>query len=103
MTVDPDGQESTHEDPHTANFRVASTTNSKNLAGAITQRLKTGKKVILCYIGPGAGNQALKAAIIARQYVAGNGGQELLLRPSFEDVQLEEGMRTGIRLEIILR
>jgi stage V sporulation protein S len=55
--------ESIHE------LRVKATSPVKKLAAAISTNVLDNKRVILSAIGAGANNQAIKAVIIARQYL----------------------------------
>jgi len=49
-------------------------------------------------IGAAALNEAVKAAIIAGQFM----NKEVTLRPSFEDVEIDERTRTAIILDLAI-
>lgn len=68
-------------------IRVASASNVKNVASAITQQLREGKRVRVRAVGAGATNQAAKALAVARGYV-GQAGMDLITRPGFETIQI---------------
>lgn len=80
-------------------LKVASKTDPKALAGAITKSLNKDERPELIAIGAGAVNQAVKAIVVARGYVA-TGGRNLICTPGF--VALFEGgeERTGIRFTV---
>ena len=65
------------------------------VAGAITAFMKEGKKVKLQSIGAGAVNQAVKAIVTARGFLAQT-GVNLYCIPAFTEVDVEGEERTGI-------
>lgn len=67
------------------------------VAGAIASSLRKGERVFVQVIGAGALNQAVKAMIIARGYLAPN-GLELSCRPSFVDLEINGHEKTAIKL-----
>lgn len=77
-------------------LRVSAQSNPKSVAGAIASQLRTDGKVEVQSIGASAINQAVKAIIIARGYIATN-GLDLSCIPSFVKVQIEGEERTAIR------
>ena len=76
---------------------VSAKTDSKKLAGFIARDLKF--KLELVMIGAGALNQAIKAIIIAKGYLASS-GYTILVSPSFTNVTVEGAEKSGIRLII---
>ena len=76
---------------------VSAKTNSKKLAGFISKEIKS--KLELVVIGAGALNQATKAIIIAKSYLAAS-GYTLLVNPSFTNVMVEGEEVSGIKLVI---
>lgn len=91
-------QESTTRGP--APLRVSKTTNPKDLAGLIMEGFRGGAtRVDLRAIGAAAINQAVKAVAIARG-LAAPAGLDLVAIPSFEDLQMDAGERTAVRLRI---
>jgi stage V sporulation protein S len=66
-------------------LRVTAAANAKDLASAIAHGLYDGHRPVLRAIGAGAVNQAVKALIIARGFVATR-GIDLMFRPGFAEV-----------------
>lgn len=64
-------------------IKVAGKSDAKALARTVSNALMAEPKVQMRAIGAGAINQAVKAAAIARGYVAQR-GQDLVVRPGFE-------------------
>jgi stage V sporulation protein S len=75
-------------------LRVAANTNPKSLAWALCQLIKDQTEVEMVSVGPRAVNAAVKAAIIARGFLATQ-GKDIHIVPAF--VRLDDGQRTGIR------
>ena len=83
-------------------IRVAQDSDVNSLAGSIAIRLRLEKVAIVQSIGGNAVNQAIKAIISARRYLAPN-NQDLTLTPSFKVLELEGyGEKTAIRFIINL-
>lgn len=76
---------------------VSAKTHARKLAGFIAKH--TGSKLELTVIGAGALNQAIKAVIIAKSYLAAS-GYTILVSPSFTNVMIEGAEKSGIRLII---
>lgn len=82
-------------------LRVTNIANPKDLAAVISHGIYDGHRPVLRAIGAGALNQALKACIIARGYVAAR-GIDLVVRPGFATVNGEQGEdTTAITLLVI--
>lgn len=82
-------------------LRVTNIANPKDLAAVISHAIYDGHKPVLRAIGAGALNQALKACIIARGYVATR-GVDLVIRPGFATVNGDQGGdTTAITLLVI--
>ena len=81
-------------------LRVTGSANPKELAAVISHALYDGHKPILRAIGAGAVNQAVKACVIARGYVATR-GIEIVVRPGFANVIGENGEISAITLLVI--
>ncbi|MCC3143792.1 stage V sporulation protein S [Halanaerobium sp. Z-7514] len=77
-------------------LRVASKSDPKSVAGALSGLLRENKKVELQAIGAGAVNQTIKAIAISRGYVAPN-GIDLILIPAFTEVEINGQERTAIK------
>lgn len=81
------------------NLLVSSKSSPRSIAGAIAYSIMESDNVIIKVVGAGALNQAVKAIIIARGYVAPT-GYNLSCVPSFCDVETEDGTKTGITLVV---
>lgn len=77
-------------------LKVSSKSNPNSVAGAIAALLREGKEVDLHAIGAGAVNQAVKAIIITRSFVAAY-GINLSCIPAFASVEVDDEERTGIK------
>jgi stage V sporulation protein S len=80
-------------------LKVAARSNPRQVAGAIANELEENNKVELMAIGASATNQAIKAAIIARGFLAQK-NQDIFIVPSFSMVQVAGDMKTAIKLTI---
>lgn len=78
-------------------LQVATTTNVNKLAGAITEIIKSEKKVTLSAIGAGAVNQSVKAIAVARRFIESY-GIELVSTPSFRTSIIDGVERTSIEI-----
>ena len=80
-------------------LKVSSKSNPNSVAGAISNVLKNTNITEIQAVGAGALNQAIKAIIIARGYVAPS-GKNLVCIPAFSDISIEGEERTAIKLII---
>jgi len=78
-------------------IRVASTSRSTAVAGAIAGVMREQEKVDVQAIGAGAVNQAVKAVIIASGYLEED-GIDIICIPMFVEVMINEQERTAVRL-----
>ena len=69
-------------------LKVASKSNPNSVAGALANIIREQGNAELQAIGAGALNQAVKAIIIARGYVAPS-GIDLICIPAFVDIEIE--------------
>ncbi|NLM13604.1 MAG: stage V sporulation protein S [Epulopiscium sp.] len=83
-------------------LKVASKSNPNAVAGALANTIREKGGAELQAIGAGALNQALKAVIIARGYVAPS-GIDLICIPAFTDIEINGEERTAIKLIIQAR
>ncbi|HOQ16149.1 MAG: stage V sporulation protein S [Epulopiscium sp.] len=83
-------------------LKVASKSNPNAVAGALANTIREKNGAELQAIGAGALNQALKAVIIARGYVAPS-GIDLICIPAFTDIEINGEERTAIKLIIQAR
>ena len=84
-------------------LKISSKSDPNSIAGMIAALVKEGsEKIALIGIGAGALNQAIKAIIIARGFVAPI-GIDLICIPTFTDVVVENEKRTGIKIIVEVR
>jgi stage V sporulation protein S len=83
-------------------IRVAAQSRTSAVAGAIAGKLREEQQAIVQAIGAGAVNQAIKATVLARSYVA-NEGIEIFVVPDFTDVYIGGAERTALRFFIHTR
>lgn len=77
-------------DTEEAVLRVGAATPPQELAAAVAHACYEGRPPTLRAIGAGAVNQAVKALIIANQFVASR-GMNLVFRPGFQTVTMRDG------------
>jgi stage V sporulation protein S len=80
-------------------IRVAATSRSTAVAGAIAGVIREQGRAEIQAIGAGAVNQAIKAAAIARGFLALD-GFDVVCIPTFADVDIGGQERTAIRIAI---
>ena len=80
-------------------LKVSSRSNPNSVAGALAGVVRQSGVVEVQVVGAGALNQAIKAAAIARGYVAPS-GIDLVCVPTFADIDIDGERRTAIRLTI---
>ncbi|HEY74331.1 MAG: stage V sporulation protein S [Chloroflexi bacterium] len=80
-------------------IKVAATSRSTSVAGAIAGVMREQKQVDVQAIGAGAVNQAIKAVIIARGYLELD-GIDIICLPSFVEIMIDGQERTAVRLGI---
>ena len=81
-------------------LKVAGHSRPASVAGAIAAGIRERGRCELQAIGAGAINQAVKAMAIARAYLLPD-GVDLLFRPAFLDLSLDEGERTALRFLVL--
>jgi stage V sporulation protein S len=80
-------------------IKVAATSRSTAVAGAIAGVMREKGQVDVQAIGAGAVNQAVKAVTIARGYLELD-GIDIICVPSFVEVMIDDQERTAVRLAI---
>ncbi len=80
-------------------LRVSTHSKAKALAGALAAVIRKDGAVEMQAVGAGAVNQAIKAAAIARGYVAPN-GINLVVVPSFVEIEVDGKQRTAIKIRV---
>jgi len=83
-------------------IKVSSQSRSTAVAGAIAGIMREEGYAEIQAIGASALNQAVKAIAIARGYLAED-GFDLVVTPSFTEVDIEGAERTAIRLAVFKR
>ena len=80
-------------------IKVAATSRSTAVAGAIAGVIREQEQVDVQAIGAGAVNQAVKAVAIARSYLELD-GIDIVCIPSFVEVVIDGQERTAVRLGV---
>ncbi len=80
-------------------LKVSSSSNPSKVAGALANVIRESKEVELQAVGAGALNQAIKAVIICRGFIAPS-GVNLVVIPSFNDIEIQGEQKTAIKLLI---
>ncbi|MBL7063921.1 MAG: stage V sporulation protein S [Anaerolineae bacterium] len=80
-------------------IKVAATSRSTAVAGAIAGVMREQGHVDVQAIGAGAVNQAVKAVAIARSYLELD-GIDIVCIPSFVEVMIDGNERTAVRLGV---
>ena len=80
-------------------LRVAASSRTSSLAGAIAGVIRENKRVEVQAIGAGAVNQAVKALVLATLYLKEE-GINIAFKPEFVDVEIEERVVTGIKFVV---
>ncbi|MDE3206061.1 MAG: stage V sporulation protein S [Acidobacteriota bacterium] len=80
-------------------LRVSSKSNPNSVAGALAGVLRHRGSAEIQVVGAGALNQAVKAVVITRGFLAPT-GQDLACRPAFADISIDGQNRTAIRLRV---
>jgi len=80
-------------------IKVAANSRPSAVAGAIAGVIRDNSHAEIQAIGAGAVNQAVKALILARGYLKGD-GISVFVVPEFSDVSIDNKARTAIKLVI---
>ena len=80
-------------------IKVAATSRSTAVAGAIAGVMREREQVDVQAIGAGAVNQAIKAVTIARGYLQLD-GIDIICVPCFTEVMIDGQERTAVRLSV---
>ena len=79
-------------------MKVRKDSNVNAVAGSIANILREQDSIEVQTVGAGALNQSVKAITIARGFLAPSGID--LITPSFQEVKIENEMKTAIRLKV---
>ncbi len=80
-------------------IKVSATSRTSAVAGAIAGVVRENKRAEVQAIGAGAVNQAIKALVLATGYLKGDGIQVVAV-PEFVDVEIEDKVRTAVKLVV---
>ena len=80
-------------------IKVSGTSRTSAVAGAIAGVFRENKRAEIQAIGAGAVNQAVKALVLSRGYLAED-GYDVIFYVEFTDVEIDEKVRTAIRFTV---
>jgi len=80
-------------------LKVSTKSNPNSVAGAIAGAIRNSGAVVMQVVGAGALNQATKASVIARGILSA-GGLDIVVTPSFADIEIDGEQRTALRLRL---
>ena len=80
-------------------IKVKATSRTAAVAGAIAGVMRENKHAEVQAIGAGAVNQAVKALVLAKGYLAEDGINVVCI-PEFVDVEIDTKIRTAVKLII---
>jgi stage V sporulation protein S len=80
-------------------IKVSANSRTSAVAGAIAGVVREHKRAEVQAIGAGAVNQAIKALVLATGYLKLD-GVNIVCVPEFVDVEIEEKVRTAIKMVI---
>lgn len=80
-------------------IKVSATSRTSAVAGAIAGVIRENKRAEVQAIGAGAVNQAIKALILATGYLQGD-DITIVCTPEFVDVEIDDKVRTAIKLVV---
>jgi stage V sporulation protein S len=80
-------------------IKVSGSSRTSAVAGAIAGVFREHKRAEVQAIGAGAVNQAIKALVLARGYLKED-GYDVICAPEFVDVEIEDKVRTAIKLVV---
>lgn len=80
-------------------IKVSGTSRTSAVAGAIAGVFRENKRAEIQAIGAGAVNQAVKALVLSRGYLAED-GYDVIFFADFTDVEIDEKVRTAIKITV---
>ena len=80
-------------------MKVASSSSPTSVAGAISSIIRNQDYLDVDTVGAGSLNQAIKAIAIARGYLVPS-GIDLVILPSFKEIEIEGKEKTAVRIRI---
>ncbi len=83
-------------------LRVSTKSQPKSVAGAVAAMINEHQRAEILAVGAGAVNQAIKAIAITRGFLAPR-GIDIVVIPSFANIEIDGIMRTSIKLIVEVR
>ena len=83
-------------------IKVSGTSRTSAVAGAIAGVFRDNERAEIQAIGADAVNQAIKAVVLARGYLADDGFDVVCIQ-EFVDVEIEDKVRTAVKLTVTER
>jgi stage V sporulation protein S len=80
-------------------IKVSAQSRTSAVAGAIAGIIREHKRAEVQAIGAGAVNQAIKALILATEFLRDD-GINVAFTPVYVDILIEEKVRTGVKLVV---
>jgi stage V sporulation protein S len=80
-------------------IKVSATSRTSAVAGAIAGVVREHKRAEVQAIGAGAVNQAVKALVLATGYLKSDGINVVAI-PEFVDVEIDDKIRTAIKIVV---
>ena len=80
-------------------IKVSGTSRTSAVAGAIAGVYREHKRAEIQAIGAGAVNQAVKALVLSRGYLAED-GFDVIFFAEFTDVEIDDKVRTAIKITV---
>ncbi len=80
-------------------IKVSANSRTSAVAGAIAGVVREHKRAEVQAIGAGAVNQAIKALVLAKGYLDADGIHVVCI-PEFVDVEIDEKVRTAVKLVV---
>jgi stage V sporulation protein S len=94
-----DKPQSDLREAHMDVIKVSANSRTSAVAGAIAGVIRDHKHAEVQAIGAGAVNQAIKALVLATGYLK-NDGIEIVCVPEFVEIQIDDKVRTAIKLVV---
>jgi stage V sporulation protein S len=80
-------------------IKVSGTSRTSAVAGAIAGIFRDNHRAEVQAIGAMAVNQAVKAMVLARGYLAED-GYDVIFYPEFADVEIDDKIRTAVKITV---
>ncbi len=80
-------------------LKVSAVSNPKSVAGSIVNNIREGKYIEITAMGPNAVNQTVKAAAIAREFMAAE-NKDIYCKPGFTHLVIDGERKSAVTLTI---